>query len=164
MKHYLALAVRILAIALLLYSISNLGQFLQFYSIKDFTIQKPNIILASLNFILPFFLAVIFWVFPKLVTKKIYNGDEEAKLESMPLLAAIIAGSGTFYFYYAFTDAWYWLIVFSTFGSGADIIASQALTNDYTASIWVTGIELILSLILIFKCKSLAKFIAKVAK
>ncbi len=165
MKHYLALAVRIFSIFLFLYSIKMLSGFLPFFHSDNFNVMQPNIFLALLGFALPLFLAVVFWMFPKLITKKIYNDDDGFdELNSMPLLATIIAGSGIFYLYYAFSDSLYWFSVLAVMSNQEDPSALLNLMSaDYKVSIFVTVLELVLALILIFKCKTIAKFISKLS-
>lgn len=165
MKHYLALFVKIFAVALFLYSIAILNRLLQIY-LAGFTLEsEPYILVTGLNFLVPLFLSIIFWKFPKLITKKIYNGDENfGELHSMPLLASIIAGTGIFYLFHAFSDAMYWLVFMSSMNGSQDTTYIQgSMEHDYTAAIVVTAIELILALILILKCKSIAKWTSKIS-
>ncbi len=152
MKHYLAFAVRVLSIGLFIYSIQMLGQFVIYFTNQNESPIRINMFFAFVYFALPLFLSILFWTFPKLITKKMHNGEDDLEeLKSLPILATIIAGSGVFYFYYAFTDFLYWAFFFISMATRDNPSVFWAtVPPDYVSNIIVTIFEIALALLLIF--------------
>ncbi|GAA4359349.1 hypothetical protein [Kangiella marina] len=162
---YVAIVIRFLAIFLVLYSLKALETFvsLTIYSVEYLT---PNTVIALLNIVVPILLAIILWLFPNLLSRKII-GDESlvaTPLSSNGILAVLLVAIGIYTFYYSFGDAWYWIIYNSALDNANLSNIDPISIADNTSGMWVTGIELVLSLTLIFKCKTIANFIIKVSR
>lgn len=162
---YVAIVIRFLAIFLVLYSLVALEKFVAIFSYST-DAYSPNAGVALLNVVIPVLIAVVLWMFPNLVARKITGKESQtvSPLNAHSTLSVLIAAIGVFTFFYAFADAWYWIILSSMMEKVNPSNPDVTFLSDTTAQMWVTGIELVLSLILIFKCKTIANFIIKVSR
>jgi hypothetical protein len=75
-----------------------------------------------------------------------------------------VLGIALFAFYNALMDAIYWALALNMSGNEEEATASLHLTVEDRASIWVTGIEVVVSLAIIGKARSIAKRMLEFAK
>ncbi len=163
--NYLSLGVRLFAIASLLYSLEAFGLFFQYYIDENQYNAKPSLVVVLANFIVPLLLAVFMWLSPRTITKKLLGNDiyQPNSIQTESLLSIIIIGIGLFTFYYAFVDTWYWIIFYNAISSSSQI-PTVILLPEQKASIWITGIQIAISAVLILKSKTIAKWLLNKAR
>lgn len=161
---YVAIAIRFLAIALFIYGLKALGGSLQLFY-EEYSVPTASWVVSLIHTVTPIMLGFILWFFPNLIARKIIGDEnsEPAALSAYSLLSTLVAALGVFTFFYAFADAWYWAF-FASMASDAPYGYETPFKPDIIGGMWATGIELALSLILIFKCRTIANFIIKVSR
>lgn len=161
---YVSIVIRFLSIALFLYGLKAIGGALQVF-LQDNNVLPANWVLSFIHTIVPIALAIILWLFPNLISRKIIGDEqpESSALSPYSLLSTLVAALGVLAFFYAFADTWYWAF-FASMASDVPYGYESPFKPDIISGMWSTGIELSLSLILIFKCKTIAKFIIKVSR
>ena len=166
--HYLAIGIKLFAIILIVYSIKQSEIIFDILFNENSVYAEASPTVISLNIVIPILISIGLWFFPGTIAKSILTPDLDQPVEPLSpnsFLAALISGIGLFVLFNATIDIIYWSIfnhLVSEMGMyGA---AKGDLTPDAEANIWATGFEFVFSLILIFKSKSIAHLILKVAK
>jgi len=161
---YVAIVIRFLSIALFIYGLKALGGSLQLFY-EEYSIPTASWVVSLIHTITPIALAFILWLFPNLIARKIIGDEkpESSPLNAYSLLSVLVAALGVLTFFYAFADVWYWAF-FASMASDVPYGYESPFKPDIVSGMWATGIELALSLILIFKCKTIASFIIKVSR
>ncbi len=152
---FVAIGVRLFAIALAIYSIKNFpGMYMYFDSQND---QSAANLYAGL-FVFMLLLAALLWHFPLSVASKIIpetgNNETTVSWSEKDLLTVGLILIGVYLFYYVISDAIYWLYVLNIAQSytGMEI----ELNSDQKARIYSTAVEFILSLSLIIGAKGIS--------
>ena len=159
--HYLALGVKLFAIALFVYAIK------QSRLLIEVAIDGGiNGIPASSWFMLattaiPFLISAVLWFFPITLAQSILTSELDKTVEPtspITLLSILISMIGLFFLYYVISDTVYWLI-FSHLADGT----SASLEPEVKANMWTTLIELVVICFLVLKSKTIAKKMLEVA-
>lgn len=161
---YVAIVIRFLAIALFIYGLKALGSSLQLFY-EEYSVPTASWVVSLVHTATPIMLGVILWFFPNLIARKIIGDEkpESSPLSAYSLLSTLVAALGVFTFFYSFADAWYWAF-FASMALDVPYGFESPFKPDIISGMWATGIELALSLILIFKCRTIANFIIKVSR
>ncbi|PWK45370.1 hypothetical protein [Pleionea mediterranea] len=165
--HYLGLIVRLFAIALFAFGVKNATFFLEtlFYYSED-AVRSTTLFMA-LSALAPLIISVVLWFFPMTAASKIMT-DKEASVEvlsSVQLLSIIIVGIGFYTLYYALVDAVFWLSFKNMASNGmASTINGFDSSPQDKANMIATAVAFLLSLILIFKSKTIATFISRTVR
>lgn len=166
-QYYLAIAVRLFAIFLFLYSMQQSRMLLELLIngyVNDVALPIWFGIVVSL---LPLAVSLVLWFFPLTVSQLILTEEINQPFEPIniqPLLTVLIIAIGLFFIYYAISDSIYWATILKMSSMGAvngTKISPPDETNAYVLS---TIIELVMALLFIFKANTLAFHLLKVAK
>ncbi len=166
--HYLAILIRLFAIGLFIFSISQSSYF--FYSIvfgvgQGFEISALQIFMS---FFLPFVISVVLWFFPVIVAKSILKPEIDQAIKPINkdgISFLIIATLGLYVTFYALVDTVYYFSLWqiSELSDGYGTIRNF-FPPDVKANIWATLIELVLGVLLILKSKTIVKKVLEIAK
>jgi hypothetical protein len=153
--HYLAIIVRLFAICLFIYGIKFIPTIFNLILLDSFSIVKkdftPVIVIIIISYLL--------WKFPITISKLIINPEIDQEIKPMgtqKLLSVLIITLGLFTLYYGVVDTAYW-ILYQKFMS--DIPNNDQAAN--TIAMITTGVELVVSFILIAKAKTIAYYLLK---
>jgi hypothetical protein len=100
------------------------------------------------------------WLFPVTVSKLIVKPDVDLTLEPMAthsVLVVLVLAIGLFAFYNSLVDAIYWAIAWNMSGNEEASTAPLYLSLENRANMWVTGFEIVASVAIIAKARSIAK-------
>lgn len=166
-SHYLALAVRLFAIALFLYALRQSTALVEIL-IHDFNSHLS----ASLPFVIstalvPLLIALLLWFFPMTTSRLILKSDLDRPIEPIDassLLMVILISLGLYFFYDALTDAVYWLTLQYVAGQDQHLGRSLSISREYQADQVVTVLEFVVSLAIIARARSLASLLLKHSK
>ena len=151
-KQVIAVGVRVLAIALLMYIIRYIPTV-----VAGFESGSPDWInYYSLGFVVSIlFISAILWLFPQTITKKIIPKDikvDEVKIHKDSMLSLGLIMLGMYFLFYTIGDLIFW---------GYVLIGSGLLSPDQKVNILVSFIELGICLVLIFGSRGLSNIILK---
>ena len=162
-SHYLALFVRLFAIAMALFFLDrvvvlaySLGEPSQHFSIHD--------VFSLVSAIFPLFVSLILWQFPLLVSRTILKSEMDGDVDgSKPtpadMLAVIVAGIGLYTLYYAVVDAVYWGALWAYTEEQKHVGQLFDINADRKANMLATGVELVAALVLLVKARVVASWI-----
>ncbi|MBU2886580.1 hypothetical protein KO507_12480 [Gilvimarinus agarilyticus] len=161
--HYLAIAIRIFSILLLLYSVP------QFSLLVGVATGGSNHIDLPLAFVFtttaaPLLAALCFWFFPLKLAKLIVKPEIDQPIEAMDVLSiltTVLLAMAVYFLYYAIVDAVYWATLW--------LIAERSLDPFYLdadnkANMVATALELLFSGLLLLKAKTLARKVLRIAQ
>jgi hypothetical protein len=166
-SHYFAIAVRLFAVVLFLYGLKqSTGLFIVLLtgSFNGADVPAIHFFVTSAA---PLIVSAFLWFFPLTVSTHIVGSDLDLAVQPMAtqsVLVVLVLGIGLFAFYNALMDAIYWTLAVNMSGNEEEPAASLHLTVEDRASIWVTGIEVVVSLAIIGKARSIAKRMSEFAK
>ncbi|KZZ45712.1 hypothetical protein A3759_09005 [Thalassolituus sp. HI0120] len=163
---YLAIGVRLFAIALAVSAIKNSYYFIQAV-IENFGgfNHWPSWFITSV--IVPIAFTVILWRFPLLVSHKIIKPELDDKLNPLTVQAFVqvmVAGLGLYFLFYAMVDVIYYLTLFWLSNQPADPDAFMYMNSDTKANIVATAIELLVSAFILFKCRSISVWMMRIGR
>ncbi|MGH1487373.1 MAG: hypothetical protein ACRBCI_14255 [Cellvibrionaceae bacterium] len=165
--HYLAIFVRLFAVALFILTIKQSSYFFQWIFFDGIEGIEAPIFQIILSIIMPLFISIILWFFPVIVAKSILKPEINQNIEptdKMSIFFVAISIIGLFTTFYALIDTFYYFTLWQVVNSPDnynDIY--RFFPADVKANIWATGIELLLGLLLIFKSKTIARKIFEIA-
>lgn len=169
--HYLGLAVRLFAICLFIYGVIGIIEFLTL-RLNEMTSFKPGFV-SMIIMLIPIITSVFLWFFPLTVAYKLL-GKEDKEFEPVnpkSLLTIFVASIGLFFLYKSLMDGAFWLAFYAMSSSGSSEImtpsqVSTLLAMDVSdkAAIISTLVELIVALLLVVKCRSIAGLMARIAR
>jgi hypothetical protein len=155
---FVAIGVRLFAIALAIYSLKNFpGMYMYFDAQHD---QSSANLYAGL-FLFMLLLAILLWHFPLSVASKITpktaSNETSISWSEKDLLTVGLILIGVYLFYHVISDSIYWLYVLNVSHTytGMEI----ELNSDQKASIYSTAVEFFLSLSLIIGAKGISNVI-----
>lgn len=166
--HYLAILVRLFAIALFVVAIKQ--SYSLFYLVLGVNPQGfyGSIWQIVVNFFMPFCMSLTLWFFPVIVAKSILKPEIDQTIEPLNkqcIFSVLVASLGLYVCLYAIVDATYYFTLWQ-FAASADNYGnvSNLFNEDTKANIWATGVELILGLTLILKSKTIAQKLFSIAR
>ncbi|MBV2135333.1 MAG: hypothetical protein KUF79_00835 [Candidatus Thiodiazotropha sp. (ex Ctena orbiculata)] len=157
-KLFVAIGVRLFAIALAIYSLKSMPGMYIYFDNENY--QSAAFMFAGL-FVFLMLLAIFLWKFPLTVASNIIpnveNDEKSTTWNEKKLLVVGLILMGVYFFYYVISDAIYWLYIwnYSQSYTGMEI----ELNTEQKASIITTGVELIVSMLLIFGAKGVSNII-----
>ena len=113
-QHYLAIILRIFAIALFIYSLRQFSFVYEFFVNGNINGLKFSALFILATAIITMFIAFILWLFPLTLSKKIIGKEYNLELEALnapSMLAILILAIGFYFLFYAIIDTIYWLII-----------------------------------------------------
>lgn len=158
-SHLLAIFVRMAAILLVLSAVRQLP-----FIFHTFFDSMPTSILFSASVIsIELLLAIILWKFPLSIASGIIKPelDQEINVPAIQgMLCTMIIILGLYVTCYALVDVAYWVSIRQSYSSYMDD-GSFRMNPEVNANLLATGVELAIGLVLIFKSKTIAKFLFK---
>lgn len=158
-RHYLAIAVRLFAVFLFLYSIQQSRTLLELI-INGYANEVALPIWFGIAVsLLPLLASLLLWFFPLTVSQFILTDEINQPIEPIniqSLLAVFIIAIGLYYFYYAISDTIYWVTLWKMSSLGTHDGIPISLPSESTVNIITTAFELAISLVFIFRAKTLA--------
>jgi hypothetical protein len=159
-SHYLAIAVRLFAIILFLYGLQQSTWLVEVLISGGLNGVGVSAVFLFVTSVVPLIVAAFLWVFPVTVSRLIVKPDIDLTVEPMAthsVLVVLVLAIGLFAFYNALVDATYWGIAWNMSGNEEASAAPLYLTPENRANIWVTGFEVVASMAIIAKARSIAK-------
>ncbi len=162
--HYLGVGIRLFSIWLFLFSITQLGYFIE--NIVYGTVQgmDASAFISGLIYIPWLAGAILLWVFPLTLAKKIVPPDLEIKPESITpnaILSALISAIALFLLHRSIMDGVYWATFWNIVQNSNEMGLPITLNAENKASVIATSIELFVAALLFFNCRKIAKFASK---
>lgn len=164
---YLAVAVRLFAIMLFIY---GLRQFLPMVEIiASGTINgmavSPFFAIATSS--IPILFSIVLWFFPLSVSSSILKPEMDRDV--VPLtqgswLVVILIGIGLYTLYYAISDSMFWLYFLHMSSQSTFSDTPLVMRGEDKANLVISFMEVMASLFLILKSKSISVFILRVSK
>lgn len=166
-SHYLTIAVRLFSVVLFIYALRQSTILLELI-IKDSINGMPvSLLFISVTVFSPLAISLLLWNFPLIVSKKILKPEIDKVIKPMStlsILTVLVLGIGLFVFYQALVDSIYWATIWHMSAQGPNADASLYLMEDNKANIVTTIAEVVVSIGLIFKAKSLSYYMLRFAK
>lgn len=160
--HYLGLGVRLFAIWLF---ISGVVTTIDFIALKlGGTASSMPSFVSMIIMLIPIIAAVYLWFFPLTVAQKLL-GKEEKEFEPVnpqSLLTIFVASIGLFFLYQALMSFIFWL-GFYVMPSNESSSLVMAYATD-KVGVLTTFVELVIALLLVIKCRSIAGLMVRIAR
>ena len=165
--HYLAIFVRLFAIALFIFAIQQSSYLFQLIIFGQIQLYQAPIFQIFLSLFIPIFISLVLWFFPVITAKSILKPEIDQDIEATSKLSiffVIVSAIGLYVTFYALVDATYYFTLWQisnspdSYGNYHDLF-----TPDIKDNIWATVVELAVGLILIFKGKTIAKKIFEIS-
>lgn len=157
--------IRLFAMTLFIYGVGRLEFVVNFALYFDNSLD-PSVVFSLLSSIIPMLIAIMLWFFPLTVARKVLptTKDDVNKISPHAILTVLILAVGVYTFYYAIVDSIYWITVINVFVRDEFGSISKVLSNQDKASVVVTIIEFVLSLVLLARAKTIARMLTTFAR
>lgn len=158
-SHYLAIAVRLFAIAIFIYGLRQSTMLVEVLirgSINDMNVSVIFMLAATL---FPLVGAIFLWYFPFSVTSSILKPEIDQPVEPMDaqsVLTVLILAIGLVALYNAFVDSMFWLTLWHMSEQSMDSSVQLSLNSENKSNMVTTAIELGVSIAILLKAKSLS--------
>lgn len=160
--HYLAIAVRIASVFLIIFTVRQLAiLLLAVASGIEFSIA-----VSSATLIISFMAAALLWRFPLTIARSIVSSDLDNDIEPLkaqPVIMTLLLILGVYFAFNAVADALYWLSL-SIIHSANDYSRTPGIASENTANMIVTSLELVLAATLIVKARTITRLLVKIAR
>jgi hypothetical protein len=159
-SHYLAIAVRLFSISLFLYGLKQSTWLIEVLINGRLNGVGVSAAFLFVTSVVPLIVSALLWRFPLSVSKLIIKPDLDLAVEPMAtnsVLVVLILAIGLFAFYNALVDAIYWIIMWNMSRNVETSTAPLYLTVENRANMWVTGFEVVVSIAIIGKARTIAK-------
>ncbi|MBD3652880.1 hypothetical protein [Kangiella sp.] len=160
--HYLGLVVRLFAICLFIYGVIGA---IEFFALKlgGMASSMPSFI-SMVIMLIPIIVSVYLWFFPLTVAQKLLGKDEREfePVNPKSLLTILVASIGLFFLYKALMSFIFWL-GFYVMPSNESSSLVMVFAAD-KVGVLTTFVELVVALLLVIKCRSIAGLIARIAR
>jgi len=140
----------------------------QLYELSSYDMANVNsvgVMSHLTQVILSVLVAIVLWKFPLSLSKHLLAPElDEKVVEISPynFLCVTLIGLGVYLTYRAITDAFAWFLYYQYVGVG-EYGAPVMINFEVKIDMWTTLVEFILSVILIFKSKTIANQLMKVS-
>jgi hypothetical protein len=157
-KIFVAIGVRLFAIALAIYSLKSMPGMYIYFDSENY--KSAAFMFAGL-LVFVMLIAIFLWKFPLTVASNIIpnieNEERDTSWNEKELLTVGLILMGIYFLYYVISDVVYWLYIwnYSQSYSGVEI----ELNSEQKGSIVATCVELALSILLIFGAKGISNVI-----
>lgn len=161
--HYLAIAVRLFAVFLVIYVIRTVVNIVQ-YILFDTGVPVGTMSVVAVT---PLIIAAFLWLFPLTIAKGIIKPELDYEIEPLKthsILVVLLLSLGVYLMFNAVVDAVYWISLEFMSPLRDTTIQIRGLSEDSQANMIATGVELILAFILIFKSRVIARALLIFAK
>ena len=159
---YLAIGLRIFAVALFIYGIQFTGSVIELFRFGTVSGIEASALFIILNPIVPWVIAALLWLFPVTIAKSFLSPSLDSKVEPISnptILAVFIAAIGLYVFAFGVIDMSYWVTILYLMAQ-----SNSEIPNDTKANITATVLQLIFSSLLIARCRTVSGYINRVSK
>ncbi|CAH0991964.1 hypothetical protein SIN8267_02079 [Sinobacterium norvegicum] len=166
-SHYLAIAVKLFAIVLFIFSLRQSTSLVEVFLSDSINGMPVSTLFIAGTVLIPLIVSLLLWFFPLSVSKSILKPEIDLPIEpinSTTILTVFVLAIGLYVFYYAFVDLVYWAVLWNMESHSQYSMAPLSLTEDNKANMVATALELVISIGLILKAKTLASNMLKFAK
>ena len=122
---------------------------------------------AITSSVLPMLVASILWLFPMMASSYILKPEMDQPLEPMnshAILTVLVLAIGLYSLYYAISDSIYWLTFWRVAERSQEHIGALYLGAENEASMVATVVELMVSIALLAKARTIASSMLRIAK
>ena len=163
---YVAIGVRLFAIALAVSAIKNSYYFIQavIERFEGFD-HWPSLFITSV--VLPVVIAALLWRFPLLVSKNIVKDELDNEINPLTVQSFVqlmVVGIGFYFLFEAISDVIYYLSLLVLSSNPFDPDAALYMNSDTKANMAATVIELFLSAFILFKCRSISVWMMRIGR
>jgi hypothetical protein len=164
--YYLAIGVRLFAIALIVNTLNNSGLLIELIITGYINGISTPLLPIFASTIVPLLIAIVLWFFPVIISRSIIkpetNEDVEITEKSIAFYT-LISVLGLFFTFYASVDLIYYFKLWHIAQSAVGDFSMQDVFNpEIQSNVWATVFELILGLLCVFKSKTVANKINSV--
>lgn len=160
--HYLGLAVRLFAIWLFISGVVRIIDFIEL-NLGGTAYSMPSFV-SMIIMLIPLIAAIYLWYFPLTVAQKLL-GNEDREFEPVnpkSLLTIFVASIGLFFLYQALMGFIFWLEFYVVPSNESSPLV--IMFADDKVGVLTTFVELIVALLLVVKCRSIAGLMARIAR
>ncbi len=139
---------------------------LELFGVGDYT-RSVSWAYALSSSLFPMLVALFLWLFPMMVSSFILKPEIDQQIVPMnshAVLTVLTLAIGLFYFFYAISDSIYWLTFWKISEGSQNYIGELHLGVENQASMITTAVELVVSLALVVKARSIATYMLRIAK
>lgn len=161
--HYFAVGLKIFSVVLFVYGLKyfpNVIEAFKYGTLAGVTVSEKFFLI---NLIVIWLTAIILWTFPVVLAKMFLRSQLDLPVEPIgtPMVMAVfIAAIGLYFFVNGIIDLSYWAIYWHMFNNTLSVEPNI----DSKANTIATILQLLVSLLLILKCRTVSSYINKVAQ
>jgi hypothetical protein len=166
-SYYLAIAVRLFSIGLFLYSLQQSSLIVEVLLEGSINGAAISIFFILATSVIPMIIAILLWLFPLLVSKAIIKSEFDKRVELISihkLLTVFVLVIGLYCFYYAITDSVYWATLWKMSTNSHYSEIPIGLSIESKANMVATGIQLLLSIMLVVKARTISSFLLRITQ
>jgi len=166
-SHYLAIAVRLFSIVLFIFALRQSTSLIEVFLNDSINGMPVSTLFIAGTVLIPLIVSLLLWFFPLSVSKSILKQEMDQPIEpvnSTTILSVFVIAIGLYVFYYAFIDFVYWAVLWNMESHSQYSMAPLSLTEENKANMVATAVELVISVVLILKAKTLASNMLRFAK
>lgn len=166
-SHYLAIAVRLFAIALFIYGLRQLLPIIELVISGSINGMVVSPFFAVVVALIPIVFSIVLWTFPLSLSRSILKTDmdrEVAPLSQDNWLVVILIGIGIYTLYYGLVDSIYWIYVLHISSENAMSDVPLLMGAGDKANLVISIMEVVASMIIILRSTTISKLILKISK
>ena len=166
-SHYLAIAVRLFAIALFIYGLRQLLPIIELVISGSINGMVVSPFFAVVIALIPIVFSIVLWTFPLSLSRSILKTDmdrEVAPLSQDNWLVVILIGIGLYTLYYGLVDSTYWIYVLHISSENAMSDVPLLMGAGDKANLVISIMEVVTSMIIILRSKTISNLILKISK
>ncbi len=122
---------------------------------------------AITSSVFPMVVASLLWLFPMMASSYILKPEMDKPIEPMnsqAVLTVLVLAIGLYFLYYAISDSIYWLTFWKIAERSQEHIGSLYLGAENEASMIATAVELVISIVLLVKARTIASRMLRIAQ
>jgi len=166
-SHYLAIAVRLFAIALFIYGLRQLLPIIELVISGSINGMVVSPFFAVVIALIPIVFSIVLWTFPLSLSRSILKTDmdrEVAPLSQDNWLVVILIGIGLYTLYYGLVDSIYWIYILHISSENAMSDVPLLMGAGDKANLVISIMEVVTSMIIILRSKTISNLILKISK
>jgi len=166
-SHYLAIAVRLFAIALFIYGLRQLLPIIELVISGSINGMVVSPFFAVVVALIPIVFSIVLWTFPLSLSRSILKTDmdrEVAPLSQDNWLVVILIGIGLYTLYYGLVDSIYWIYILHISSENAMSDVPLLMGAGDRANLVISIMEVVTSMIIILRSKTISNLILKISK
>lgn len=165
-SQYLAIAVRLFSIMVFMAGLRQLSPLLELIISGNINGMEVSYFFAILMAMVPILFSIALWLFPVSVSALILKPELDQNV--VPLsqgswLVVILIGLGLYTLYYAVSDSMSWLYFWHMSTQHAYDDVDFLLRGEDKAEMFITFLEVLASLSLVLKAKTISRYFLKIA-